>query len=118
MIELTSSIGPSTIIGGVLGLLFAFALKHRYVPQDHGAGIPQHPKSRKFTSDANAFSRWLFIEFVAFIGGAVVGNLLGARLPTVWASLTGIEQMGISFAGTLLVLLVLERVYRADVYDG
>ena len=118
MIEWGSLFGISTFVGGFLGLLIGHILNEQYVPEDHGAGTPQHPDNGQFTRDENAYWRWLFVEISSFTAGAILGNLLGTPIQNRWASMTEIQQFGIGIILTVLLLATLERVYRSDVYDG
>lgn len=118
MIDWAGILGINTFIGGFLGLFVGYILDENFVPKDHGAGTPQHPISGDFKSDDNAFWRWLLVRVSSFIVGAISGNLFGTPMRTIWSSMTEIQQLGVVFILTLLLLASLEQVFQSEVYDG
>lgn len=99
---------PSWTLSGIIALLLGLYVANQVRGQDHGAGQPQHPNTKKFITEDNDFWRWV----ISGLAIAAISAYLVSRLtPTVNSTVQNISPLMVVAIG-IWGLVFLKEIYQ------
>lgn len=103
------------VISAIFAAIFAEFVSTIIVPQDHGAGTPQLPGNKQFTSWISTFFRWTYAKLVAFFVGIAAIPKFVPIVENYWHTAPIHMKIIIAFVLSYAALYLIQTSFKDDV---